>query len=213
MGKLETRQDNSEPVVSRRGLNSPLTRRGFFFLAGQAAMLVGLGGAVRLFGPTSTSLRPPGALAESEFLSHCIKCQKCEQVCPTRVIAPVLVTEDLVGAGTPKLDLRLGYCNLCFQCIPACPTGALQPTTKEAVRLGVAEVNKERCVAWSWKGCTKCYDECPFDAITLDSRRRPIVDASKCNGCGLCEYICPSSSLRAYTRGSGKGIVIIPLGT
>ncbi len=197
--------------MSKRRFDLPLTRRAFLVLAGQGAIFVGLGAAIRLLGSGAKFLRPPGARTESAFISRCIRCQKCQQVCPTRVIAPVLVTEDLVSAGTPKLNLRLGYCNLCLDCIPACPTGALHPTLKEDVKLGVAEVDKVRCVAWSWKGCTECYDKCPFDAIILDSNRRPVVDSSKCNGCGLCEYVCPGSSLRAYTRVSGKGIVIVPL--
>ncbi len=209
--RLGITRDKGERDVSIRGLNSPLTRRAFLVLAGQGAIFVGLGAAIRLFGQRYKFLRPPGALTESEFLSRCVKCQKCQQVCPTRVIVPALVTEDVASFGTPKLGFRLGYCDLCLDCIRVCPTGALAPTAKEAVRLGVAEVDKERCVAWSWKGCTRCHDECPFDAIVLDSNQRPIVDAGKCNGCGLCEYICPSSSLRAYTHTSGKGIVVVPL--
>jgi len=194
------------------GFNSPLTRRALLGLVGQAAIVVGLGGFIRFLGRKDGFLRPPGALTEGEFLPLCIKCQKCQEVCPTGTIIPVLLTEDVASVGTPKLNFRLGYCNLCMRCIEVCPTGALQPTKKEAVRLGMAQVDKERCVAWTWGGCTKCYEECPFEAIALDGNQRPIVDASRCNGCGLCEYICPSSSLRSYTRASGKGIVVVRIG-
>ena len=195
-----------------RGFNPPLTRRALLGLVGQALIVVGLGGSIRFLGQKDRFLRPPGALTEGEFLSLCIKCQKCQEVCPTGAITPVLLTEGVADVSTPKLSFRPGYCNLCMRCIEVCPTGALQPIEEEAVRLGVAEVDKESCVAWVWVGCTKCYEECPFDAIALDSNQRPIVDASKCNGCGLCEYICPSSSLRSYTSASGKGIVVVPIG-
>lgn len=197
---------------TKTGFNSPLTRRALLGLVGKAAIVVGLVGLgfIRFLGRNDRFIRPPGALPEEGFLSLCIKCQKCQEVCPTGTITPVLVTEDVASVGTPKLDFRLGYCNLCMRCIEVCPTGALQLTKKEAVRLGIAQVDKERCVAWTGGGCTKCYAECPVEAIALDSNQRPIVDASRCNGCGLCEYICPSASLRAYT--GGKGIVVVGIG-
>ena len=203
---------SNELATLGRRLNLPLPRRALLVLGGQAAVVVALGGLVRLFGGRSTFVRPPGAPTDGALLSRCIKCQKCQEVCPTGVVVSVLTAEDAPAAGTPRLDFRSGYCNLCLKCIDVCPTGVLRPTTKEAVRLGVAEIDKERCVAWAWKGCTECSEKCPYEAITLDSSRRPIIDLSKCNGCGLCEYVCPSSSLRAYTRSRGKGIIVVPPG-
>jgi len=148
--------------------NSPLTRRALLGLVGQAVIVVGLGGFIRFFGRKDAFLRPPGALTEGEFLSLCLKCQKCQEVCPMGTITPVLLTENVLSAGTPRLDFHLGYCNLCMKCIEVCPTGALQPIKKEVVRLGVAKVDREKCVAWIWEGCTKCYEECPCEAIVLD---------------------------------------------
>jgi ferredoxin-type protein NapG len=123
----------------------------------------------------------------------------------------VLLTTTVLGAGTPQLDFHAGYCDLCLKCIEVCPTGALGPIDKDAIRLGVAEVDRASCVAWLWRGCTKCYEECPWDAILLDDHQRPAVDAAKCNGCGLCEYVCPSSAVRSYSRSRGKGIVVLPI--
>lgn len=193
-----------------RNLDSTLTRRALLGLGGRALSLVGLGGFIWLLGRNDNFLRPPGTLPEEEFLSLCIKCQKCQEVCPTGAITSVLLTESAAGAGTPRLSFRLGYCNLSMRCIEVCPTGALQPIEKEAVELGVAEIDKDRCIAWNWVGCTRCYSKCPEEAIFLDSAQRPVVDVDKCNGCGLCEYICPSSSLRSYPEARGKGIVVIP---
>lgn len=69
---------------------------------------------------------------------------------------------------------------------------------------------KDACVAWDWAGCTVCKDECPVEgAITLDDHDRPVVHAEFCDGCGRCEQVCPSASLRAYdASASAKGIVV-----
>ncbi len=188
-----------------------LSRRDWLVLAGKGTFLFGIGG-VAFFIRRAGFLRPPGALEEKSFVSICIKCQKCQEICPTRAISQVLVTDDLASAGTPRLNFRLGQCTLCLRCIEVCPTGALRPITKENVRLGVAEIAQERCVAWAWMACTKCSKECPEHAISLDTDRRPIVDPALCNGCGLCEYICPAPALRAYSGGGGKGIAVVPRG-
>lgn len=192
-----------------------LTRRAFLGVVGKAAIIFGFisfGGLVRALSQKNGFIRPPGAVVEAELLPLCIKCQKCQQVCHTGTITPVVLIEDIASVGTPKLDFHLGYCDLCMRCIEVCPTGALLPTKKENVRLGIAQIDRERCIAFTWRGCIKCYKECPFEAITLDSNQRPIVDENRCNGCGLCEYICPSSSLRGYTSASGKGIVVTRVG-
>lgn len=47
-------------------------------------------------------------------------------------------------------------------------------------------------------------------AITLDDHDRPVVNADFCDGCGRCEEVCPSASLRAYNPGvEAKGIVVV----
>ncbi len=189
---------------------SHMTRRDLLLLAGKGTFLFGLGAIGFFFARRAGFLRPPGAREENAFLALCVKCQKCVEICPTRAITQVLVTEDVSAAGTPRLDYSFGYCSLCMRCIEVCPTGALQPVLKESVRLGMAQIVPERCVAWAWMACTKCSKECPEEAISLDADKRPVVEAAKCNGCGLCEYICPAPALRAYRGKGGKGIVIVP---
>lgn len=53
----------------------------------------------------------------------------------------------------------------------------------------VAEIDKTRCIK-----CDLCYIACrdgAYDAIKLDEERLPTVDEEKCDGCSLCEQICP----------------------
>lgn len=190
-----------------------MNRREFLVWVGQAGVVFCLGAVAAQVDSNRQFLRPPGALAHQGLLSHCIKCQKCREVCPTNIVQPVSVTEHLVGTGTPRLDFDLGYCTLCMRCVEACPSGALQPIAKEAAKLGTARVLTQECVAWTWGGCGKCAQECPLGAIRLDENGRPVVDESVCNGCGLCEYICPNASLRVAEGRPGKGIVVLPVGT
>jgi ferredoxin-type protein NapG len=202
-------EDNSAARPSPLTLR--VTRRSFLELAGKSTFLLGLGGLVAFWRRGDGFLRPPGALAGVRFSSLCIKCQRCQEVCPTRAITPVLVTEDLASAGTPRLNFRFGYCSLCRKCMEVCPTGALASIPDEQVRLGVARVDKDKCIAWDWVACTKCQKECPAEAIYLDEGNRPVVDADRCNGCGQCEYVCIAPMARTYHGGGGKGIVVTPI--
>ena len=155
-------------------------------------------------------VRPPGAVPEAEFLAKCNRCQRCVQICPTNVIFPVRLTADFVAANTPELIFKRSYCNSCMECTHICPTRALLPTDKDDMDIGDAVIVKDDCVAWQWIGCTVCVDKCPPKAIELDNMKRPVVDLQKCNGCGICEQVCPSQSLRANIR--GRGILIYPVG-
>jgi ferredoxin-type protein NapG len=49
-------------------------------------------------------------------------------------------------------------------------------------------------------------DECPFEAIALDEHMRPVIDLTKCNGCGVCENICPSNTYRSFRGGIRRGV-------
>lgn len=72
-------------------------------------------------------LRPPGALDEHEFLSSCIKCGQCVQVCPVQAIKLADLVDGF-GVGVPYIDARQQACDFscdAVQCILACPTGSL----------------------------------------------------------------------------------------
>ncbi len=96
-------------------------------------------------------LRPPGAVAEEEFIKLCIKCGQCLQVCPYDSIE----LEGIDGGasmGMAYIDPRKRGCYLCeaFPCILACPTGALDHEHDEIkfVHMGMAVIVKEQaCLA------------------------------------------------------------------
>jgi ferredoxin-type protein NapG len=106
----------------RDRVNSLLPRRAFVELVGKGALVVALGGLMRFLDPKREFIRPPGALPEEEFLSLCIGCDRCREVCPYGLISPVPITESVIRAGTPRLR---GYCPLCWRCVSAYPTDAL----------------------------------------------------------------------------------------
>lgn len=190
-----------------------MTRRQFCLAGGAAAVLVGAGGAGAFARENSQAvyLRPPGAESEASLLSKCDRCQRCVQACPYDLVQPRPLSWDFPTVGTPELIFKNGYCDFCMKCVEVYPTGALTWDAPTASNIGVAKVISDACVAWDWQGCTVCADKCPVEgAITLDDRGRPHVHGDLCDGCGLCEQVCPAPSLRAYNSTSAeKGIYVV----
>lgn len=144
-------------------------------------------------------VRPPGTTSEIDFLSKCIRCRECANVCDAGCIRFFSADEGIYLAGTPYLNTRLKSCNLCMNCTQVCPTGALLPIAKEIneikakVRMGIAEVIESNCLSFNGRICGICRDACPIggEAIVLREKARPEVIANICIGCGRCEERCP----------------------
>ncbi len=138
--------------------------------------------ATRLSGKVASNwytgmVRPPGALAEPEFLKRCLKCGQCMRVCPTNVIQPAGLEGGLEGLWTPVLNNRIGSsgCQLnCVACGEVCPTSAIRPITLDEkrglgeftsagpIKLGTAFVDQGRCLPWAMdKPCIVCQENCP----------------------------------------------------
>lgn len=164
-------------------------------------------------------LRPPGALAEDEFLARCIKCGQCMKICPSNIIQPALLQAGVEGLWTPVLNFRIGTSGCaptCVACGHICPTAAIRPLSLAQkagrgdggdagpVRLGLAFVDRGRCLPWAMgTPCIVCQEVCPVSpkairtVVTGEGLQRPVVDPSRCIGCGMCEHECPVSGLRA----------------
>ncbi len=162
-------------------------------------------------------IRPPGALAEEDFLEVCLKCGVCMKACPTGGLQPALGQAGIEGLWTPVLIPRLGYCEQgCVLCGQVCPSGAVakltvaekvgRPPEVEPVRIGSAFIDRGRCLPWSVDTpCIVCEEVCPttpkavyFKPETVVVRdgsqrtlQRPQVDLTRCWGCGVCEARCP----------------------
>jgi ferredoxin-type protein NapF len=157
-------------------------------------------------------IRPPGSLPEEKFVSVCTGCGECLKVCPNNALQSTLLEAGLAGLYTPRLVPRIGYCEeFCNFCGKICPTEAIRYLPFEEKRLlqmGVAHIDKTRCIAWDTeKICLVCNEQCSYHAIIGDDKKRPIIKEEKCTGCGICENKCPvdgEAAIIVYASGVQK---------
>ena len=150
-------------------------------------------------------LRPPGALAEEEFCSTCIRCMRCVDACPNLCLESLPAGAAEGRAGTPAMFPRKASCMLCrstegeyLACTEACPSGALQLIRKEReeieekVRIGTAVIDLDLCYSYNNWSCGACFRACPLagEAMTVGMWERPTVHPEACVGCGCCERSC-----------------------
>ena len=186
------------PQASAAGeIASPdVSRRGFLLSVAGGAVAAPLMRFARHDGINRNPLviRPPGALPEPEFLSRCIKCGQCMRACPTNIIQPAMLQAGVEGVWTPVLNFRIGTsgCQInCIACGHVCPTAAIRPLTIEEkrgagayesrgpVRMGLAFVDRNRCLPWAArKPCIVCQEVCPVTpkAIRVIEAFEPVFD-------------------------------------
>ena len=143
-------------------------------------------------------LRPPGALAEKDFLASCIKCGQCIQVCPYHSLKLLDLAQG-IDMGTPVVNARERGCYLCdlFPCVLCCPSGALNPEVQkiEQVEMGVAWVHDpHRCWAYTKKPVPTTWLETLKQHGNRTELENDLVEklAPEANQpCRLCEVVCP----------------------
>jgi formate hydrogenlyase subunit 6/NADH:ubiquinone oxidoreductase subunit I len=197
-------------------------RRWFFAAVGGllAYPFLRMSKAVNERGFHEKAIRPPGTVAEPEFLERCIKCDQCINVCPTNVLQPSTLEQGgLEGLWTPVMDFSVGFCQLnCTLCSEVCPTGAIQKISlaeklgleehqeQGPIRLGTAFFNRGRCLPWAMETpCVVCEEVCPVTPKAIGTYdetitrwdgeqvtlNRPYMRPELCIGCGICEHECP----------------------
>jgi polyferredoxin len=169
----------TRPSLAGEITNPDISRRGFVLSLASGVFAVP---AIRLSNSLGANwyhkiIRPPGALAEEEFLKRCIKCGQCMRVCPTNVIQPAGLEGGLENLWTPVLNNRIGSsgCQLnCVACGQVCPTSAIRQITLSEklgtenfaqvgpIRIGTAFFDQGRCLPWAMdKPCIVCEENCP----------------------------------------------------
>jgi Pyruvate/2-oxoacid:ferredoxin oxidoreductase delta subunit len=142
------------------------------------------------------------------------------KACPTNAINPTIAEAGMAGFWTPHLIMTQGYCEYtCTLCSSVCPTGAIREiSAREKVErpiiIGVAYVDRGRCLPWSGNGpCIVCQELCPTSPKAIYLRKEvvpgpdhapmvgnvPFVALKRCVGCGICENKCPVKGRPAIT--------------
>lgn len=159
-----------------------------------------------------TEIVPPGAVGLGHLTSHCTGCQLCVAACPNKVLRP---SSDLMTLMQPRSSYESGFCRPeCTKCSEVCPAGAIKKIGREeksSIQIGHAVWDASLCLPMVDNvTCGNCGRHCPTGAIEMvavdpDNEKGPqfpVVDESKCIGCGACEYVCPARPLSAiYVEG------------
>jgi ferredoxin-type protein NapF len=145
------------------------------------------------FRAEGTTLRPPWALPEAQFVYACTRCGDCVRACPQSILR-------LASNGFPEINFARGECTFCAACSAACAYGALPRVADDAAPWHLkAEIGRS-CLAHHGVMCAVCREQCAAGAITLvrTSARAPAprVNAGACTGCGACYAPCPAQAIR-----------------
>ena len=72
-----------------------------------------------------------------------------------------------------------------------------QPVVEDFWGLPKAQVDNEKCVM-----CGSCMEKCMFDAIS-EQNGKININQFMCEGCGVCEYVCPADAIELHEVVSG----------
>ena len=78
----------------------------------------------------------------------------------------------------------------------------LKPTIEETFNFSsgiTATINTEKCTA-----CNTCREYCRFGAITVGASGKYAIDPYKCEGCLLCQKVCPENAVESHENTNNR---------
>jgi len=137
-------------------------------------------------------VRPPYGKDESIFQNKCPTCESkdCVTSCDEKII---FIAED----GTPTLSFKKNGCTFCDECANACQEGVLSLENVETTEKlnAMFQIDFHKCIAHEGVICHSCKEPCIDDAILFNGMFNPIIDESRCTGCGFCISRCPTMAI------------------
>ena len=137
---------------------------------------------------------PAGAVNENRMFNKCLNCNLCVENCPNKIIEKA---DKDFGTIHLNYDKGEGFCKYdCHKCSEVCPSGAIKKITleeKQRTRIGMAMIIPDKC-----SKCGVCVYDCPVGAITKSDGEIPVIDGSKCIGCGRCRKSCTSDAIEVF---------------
>jgi len=135
-------------------------------------------------------IRPPGAVAEDDFLAGCIRCYRCQDACEPGAIQ---FFSEAAGRHyhTPYIDPSRKACTLCMKCTQVCPTDVLTPLQWEQraeVDMATVTLQEDRCLSFKAK---RLRDEQAMLAELGKSPTETTATAERRGPCGECYTVCP----------------------
>jgi RnfABCDGE-type electron transport complex B subunit len=101
---------------------------------------------------------------------------------------------ELTGKKAEEIEPRIAY----VQCANPISTSSKKyqyAGVNDCVAASLIHSGPKEC-PYGCIGLGTCAKQCPFNAITINDQGLPVIDKTKCTGCGKCEAACPKKTIK-----------------